>query len=153
LIVILFDTGMRISEALGLTRGNVFLDKNMIVLHEGETKNNAARSIPMTSRVHKLLASTDTNNWYFSMNYDAACKEWHGVRNSIGMGKGDILHAMRHTFCSRLSQNGSDLRRIQELAGHKDLSTTQRYTHLNTERLQDDISKLESCTNIDDLLI
>jgi len=153
LIVILFDTGMRISEALGLTRDNVLLDKNMIVLHEGETKNDAARSIPMTSRVHKLLASTDTNNWYFSMNYDAACKEWHGVRNSIGMGKGDILHAMRHTFCSRLSQNGSDLRRIQELAGHKDLSTTQRYTHLNTERLQDDISKLESCTNIDDLLI
>ena len=152
LIVILFDTGMRISEALGLTQDNVMLDEKVIVLHEGETKNDGARSIPMTNRVHTLLSQVDTNNWYFRMNYDAACKEWHQVRSSIGMGKGDIMHAMRHTFCSRLSQNGTDLRTIQELAGHKDLSTTQRYTHLNTRKLSEDIEKLEACTNIDDLI-
>ena len=74
------------------------------------------------------------------------------MRESIGMGKGDIMHAMRHTFCSRLSQNGADMRVIQELAGHKDLSTTQRYTHLNTEKLKADIEKLEACQQIDDLL-
>lgn len=152
LIVILFDTGMRISEALGLTRDNILFDEKLIVLHEGETKNDGARSIPMTTRVHRLLSQVDTNNWFFSMNYDAACKEWHGVRARIGMGKGDILHAMRHTFCSRLSQNGTDLRTIQELAGHKDLSTTQRYTHLNTRKLKVDIEKLEACTNIEDLI-
>ncbi len=152
LIVLLFDTGMRISEALGLTTSNVLFDDNIIVLHEGETKNDAARSIPMTKRVHRLLSSVDTNNWYFSMNYDLACKEWHQVRSRIGMGKGDILHAMRHTFCSRLSQNGSDLRTIQELAGHKDLATTQRYTHLNVRKLKVDIEKLEACTDIDDLI-
>lgn len=152
LIVILFDTGMRISEALGLTRDNIMFDEKLIVLHEGETKNDGARSIPMTTRVHRLLSQADTNNWFFSMNYDAACKEWHQVRAMIGMGKGDIMHAMRHTFCSRLSQNGTDLRTIQELAGHKDLSTTQRYTHLNTRKLKVDIEKLEACTNIEDLI-
>lgn len=152
LIVVLFDTGMRISEALSLTRDNVLYDDNIIVLHEGETKNDGARSIPMTKRVAQLLRRVTHLNWFFSMNYDAACKEWNQIRSRIGMGKGDIMHAMRHTFCSRLSQNGTDLRTIQELAGHRDLSTTQRYTHLNTRKLKADIQKLEACTNIDDLI-
>ena len=159
LITLLFDTGMRISEALDLKTDNIMHKENMIVLHEGETKNNSARSIPMTDRVKASVLDLEWANQYradklhlFHMSYDTACKEWHKVRESIGMGKGDIMHAMRHTFCSRLSQNGADMRVIQELAGHKDLSTTQRYTHLNTEKLKADIEKLEACQQIDDLL-
>ena len=152
LIVVLFDTGMRISEALGLNRSNVLFEDDMIVLHEGETKNDGARAIPMTSRVKRLLEQVDTNNWFFSMNYDAACREWQIVRSRIGMGKGDIMHAMRHTFCSRLSQKGHDMRTIQELAGHSNIQTTQRYVHLNTGSLKDAISTIESCTDVEDLL-
>ena len=86
------------------------------------------------------------------MSYDFICKEWHQVRDRIGMGQGDTIHAIRHTFCSRLSQNGVDMRRIQEFAGHKDLATTQRYTHLDVEKTRDDIKTLESCADISDLI-
>lgn len=158
LITLLFGTGMRISEALDLKMDNILFESNMIVLHEGETKNNTARSIPMTKQVRRVVDERVWANRYragnplFHMSYDTACREWHRVRESIGMGKGDIMHAIRHTFCSRLSQNGADMRVIQELAGHKDLSTTQRYTHLNTEKLKADMEKLEACQQIDEML-
>ena len=153
LMAVLFDTGMRISEALDLTLDNTDFDKNLITLHYGETKNNDARSIPMTKRVVRLLSRVQTNDRYFTMNYNQANEEWVQVRSRIGMGKGDGIHSIRHTFCSRLSQNGTDMRVIQELAGHKDLSTTQRYTHLNPETLKTHIDKLEACADKDDLIV
>ncbi len=66
----------------------------------------------------------------------------------------DGVHILRHTFCSHLAMKGAPARAIQELAGHKDLSTTQRYMHLspaatvNVIRLLDDAqtaSSLETC--------
>lgn len=144
LMTVLFDTGMRISEALNLSRDNVDFDKKIITLHFGETKNNDARSIPMTTRVARLLGGTHTTHRYFTMSYNQVNDEWVQVRSRIGMGKGDGIHSIRHTFCSRLSQKGTDMRVIQELAGHKDLSTTQRYTHLNPDTLKTHIAKLEA---------
>ena len=143
-MAVLFDTGMRISEALNLSCDNVDFDKNLITLHFGETKNNDARSIPMTTRVARLLKGTHTTHRYFTMSYNQVNDEWVQVRSRIGMGKGDGIHSIRHTFCSRLSQKGTDMRVIQELAGHKDLSTTQRYTHLNPDTLKTHIAKLEA---------
>ena len=87
LMAVLFDTGMRISEALDLTLDNTDFDKNLITLHYGETKNNDARSIPMTKRVVRLLSRVQTNDRYFTMNYNQANEEWVQVRSRIGMGK------------------------------------------------------------------
>ena len=146
LMLTLFDTGMRISEALALKTSNVLVDQQMFVLGREETKNEHGRSIPMTDRLLRLYTEKErmTAVHYFDMGYDTVCKEWHQVRERVGMGKGDTLHAIRHTFCSRLSQKGVDMRRIQEFAGHRDLSTTQRYTHLDVTQTRGDILKLES---------
>jgi len=52
-------------------------------------------------------------------------------------------HILRHTFCSHLAMRGAPARAIQELAGHRDLSTTQRYMHLNPSAVADAIRLLE----------
>ena len=56
----------------------------------------------------------------------------------------DGVHVLRHTFCSHLAMRGAPARAIQELAGHKDLSTTQRYMHLSPAAIEAVIRLLES---------
>ncbi len=60
-----------------------------------------------------------------------------------GVAKGGV-HILRHTFCSHLAMRGAPARAIQELAGHQDLSTTQRYMHVSPAAIDDAIRLLES---------
>jgi site-specific recombinase XerD len=56
----------------------------------------------------------------------------------------DGVHVLRHTFCSRLAMRGAPARAIQELAGHQDITTTQRYMHLSPAAVVSAICLLES---------
>jgi len=56
---------------------------------------------------------------------------------------GDSVHILRHTFCSHLAMRGAPARAIQELAGHQDLVTTQRYMHLSSAAIEGAIRLLE----------
>ena len=57
--------------------------------------------------------------------------------------RSDGVHVLRHTFCSHLAMRGAPARAIQELAGHKDLSTTQRYMHLSPAAIESAIRLLD----------
>ena len=58
------------------------------------------------------------------------------------------VHILRHTFCSHLAMRGAPARAIQELAGHQDLSTTQRYMHLSPAAIDAAIRLLETGTEV-----
>ena len=77
----------------------------------------------------------------------SAWRSWSAVPRCAGAKLGNLrycgVHVLRHTFCSHLAMRGAPMRAVQELAGHRDLSTTQRYMHLSPSALTDAIRLLE----------
>jgi site-specific recombinase XerD len=72
---------------------------------------------------------------------DRVIKVVRGAQRIAGIEQG--VHILRHTFCSHLAMKGAPARAIQELAGHADLSTTQRYMHLSPAATEDAIRLLD----------
>ena len=152
LAVILFDTGLRLSEALRLKMSEVDFTSNLITVWSDATKGDKTRSVPMTSRVRALLEHR-TLPFAFKDEHEVE-RIWKRFRKKQRIeGGGWIIHAMRHTFASRLVQCGIDLYTVKELLGHSTITVTERYAHLNPQKLVKAMSVLEtfvveSVTNI-----
>ena len=132
--IILVETGFRPSELWGLEAFNVDLRNHTISLWK--TKNNEARTIPMTKAVYEIMAVRckkypkgplfpgSSNDWYGN--------GWEQVRAHLGRADDPnfIPYAWRHTCCSRLVQRGVPLLHVRGWMGHKSIQTTMRYAHL-----------------------
>ena len=94
----------------------------------------AARHLPSD----RVLCLADGS----SITPDRVIKAIRGAQRVAGIDQG--VHIQRHTFCSHLAMKGAPARAIQELAGHADLSTTQRYMHLSPAATEDAIRLLDS---------
>jgi integrase len=117
--------------------------------HVGVPKGGRSRQLPMTQRLtaalrsarhlrsDRVLALADGS----PMTRDRVIKAVRGAQRVVGIGQG--VHILRHTFCSHLAMKGAPARAIQELAGHADLSTTQRYMHLSPAATEDAIRLLD----------
>jgi integrase len=139
---VLLDTGMRSGELLGLEWENI--QGNLIVLDK--TKNFSARSIPMTpdvQRIMEYMSEIPTGPFKWT-NYDLCKARWNAVRKHLGWQDDEqaCLHACRHTFITNLVQENTNLFMVQQLAGHKSLAMTKRYTHLAPNDLEDVIKRL-----------
>jgi integrase/recombinase XerC len=144
-LTLLYGCGLRISEALGLTRAGAPLGETVAITGKGGKQ----RFLPVLPAVRQAVA-----------DYLAACPhmlEREGplfvgarggplnprlvqrqvvlLRGFLGLPEAATPHALRHSFATHLLGAGGDLRAIQELLGHASLSTTQRYTSVETERL------------------
>lgn len=74
--------------------------------------------------------------------------QWKALRAALGFEDDPhfVLHMLRHTFCSRLAQRGVQIQTIQQLAGHKSITMTMRYSHLCPSNLQTAVNVLEPST-------
>lgn len=151
LVEILYATGLRVSELVSLPR-SVLRSKSRMIVVNG--KGNKERMVPIGERARDALAAFGEATralgkpatgevWLFPalsesghMTRQAFARDLKDLAVKAGISPARVSpHVLRHAFASHLLQNGADLRAVQELLGHSDISTTQIYTHVLEERL------------------
>jgi len=145
LMTLLYGTGLRISEALSLKRGDVPLGETLTILGKGRKE----RAVPLLDIVREGVARYaalcpfdpgKTGALFLSrrgkpMSAREAQALMQRLRGRLGLSESATPHALRHSFATHLLQHGGDLRAVQELLGHASLSTTQKYTEVETSRV------------------
>ena len=151
LIEILYASGMRVSELVSL-RKSLFIGTPEIILIKG--KGNKERMVPISklalSAIKKYLAELKkTNIEFYESDFLFPSRSKNGYLNRekffliikkiakfAGLNSQYVSpHKIRHAFASHLLSNGADLRVIQTILGHKNLSTTEIYTHILDEKM------------------
>ncbi len=146
---LIYSSGLRISEACSLLISNIHFDEKLILVNG---KGNKERFIPFGQ-----VASDWLKKWIFEVrpafvgsrvvpqvfvnakgNPISRKGIWKNFK-AIGAKSGieAKVHTLRHSFATHLLAGGADLRSVQELLGHSDLSTTQIYTHIDDSRLRE----------------
>lgn len=152
MIELLYASGMRISELLDLKLQNIDYDNEYVrVMGKGSKE----RIIPLTSITFKYLneyinnqrrfiLKTKSSDYVFINSYgnrmsrQGFFKILKNICKEQGIKKEISPHTLRHSFATHLLNNGADLRIIQELLGHEDISTTEIYTHISKEKIKND---------------
>jgi len=147
LIYLIYGCGLRISEALSIKKTD--LNNSDYIKIKGKGKKE--RQIPILPKVieqiKKYLSlcpySIEDEDYIFLgaqgkvLNSAVFRKTLQTYRKAMGLPDSATPHAFRHSFATHLLENGGDLRTIQELLGHENLSTTQIYTKIDSNRLID----------------
>jgi integrase/recombinase XerD len=152
LLELLYATGLRVSELVALPRAAAKSREPLLMIKgKGGRERLVALSAPAKAAMAAWLALFDTRPkaapsgpWLFPADSDsghltrqAFARDLKSVAAAAGIGSDRISpHVLRHAFASHLLQNGADLRVVQELLGHADVSTTQIYTHVLDERMK-----------------
>jgi integrase/recombinase XerD len=155
ILELMYATGLRISEVISLEFKNIDTEECIVrVMGKGSKE----RIVPINDYALKalntyleeyrpLMVKNEVNNYLFLNNHGKQMTR-QGIFKMIkaeclkkGITKDISPHTIRHTFATHLLENGADLRIIQELLGHSDISTTQIYTHLTNDELKNDYKK------------
>lgn len=139
-----YSTGMRISEVVGLNITDIdFISGIAKVRGKGKKE----RIVPVGEKalfaIRQYIDKRNKQTDCLFLNKRGSRITTRGVRDIVhkylsiaGLRSGISAHTLRHSFATHLLNRGADLRSVQELLGHANLSTTQIYTHLTTERLK-----------------
>ena len=151
MLEVLYATGLRVSELVNLKLGQVNLNQGVLRI---VGKGNRDRLIPLGEEAVQwiqqflqgprveILLERQTDFLFPTRRGDRMTRQafWHIIKRyarKAGVNKDLSPHTLRHAFATHLLNHGADLRVVQMLLGHSDLSTTQIYTHVARERLKD----------------
>jgi integrase/recombinase XerC len=144
IIELLYGSGLRVSELVGLDRENLELESGLIrVLGKGSKE----RVVPVTNYaiefIQAYLGMRKDQSKVLLLNYQGTRLSARSVRRILDkiVAKSSLEqhvnpHMLRHSYATHMLDGGADLRSVQELLGHQKLSSTQIYTHLTRERLK-----------------
>ena len=150
MLELLYATGLRVSELVGLRLEEVNLTRGFLIVMG---KGSKERAVPMGEPAmifiqayldHArplLLRGGDSDVLFLTYRKRAMTRQmfWERIKlyaRKAGIGKSISPHTLRHSFATHLLDNGADLRAVQAMLGHSDISTTQIYTHVSRERLK-----------------
>ena len=150
LLETLYATGLRVSELVALPRDVLHANRQLIVV---KGKGGRERMVPLTGAAREALdvygealaaADVGVTPWLFPsraklghLTRQRFAQELKSLAGRAGLDPNRLSpHVLRHAFASHLLERGADLRAVQQLLGHADISTTQIYTHVLEERLR-----------------
>lgn len=149
-----FNTGMRLSELVNMKWEWINEKENLIQIKNSKsftTKSKKERIIPINSKVRAALNTqmikqnskyVFTNKIGMKFNQDYLTKSFKKVIRKLNLNDKIHFHSLRHSFASNLVQKGVSLYVVKELLGHEDLTTTQIYSHLQSENLRDAVNSI-----------
>lgn len=133
MVCVLYATGLRVSELIFLTWENIDLSRGFVKVRG---KGNKERVVPLGNKAMAALEALPRGeNALFAMTRQGFWKLLKKYALLAGIQKAISPHQLRHSFATHLVERGADLRGVQVLLGHADLSTTEIYMHVNQQRL------------------
>jgi len=144
ILELLYATGLRVSELVNLKKRDINLDAGFLV---ASGKRSKERMVPLGTYardiVKRYLAESKLEGVFLFSNkrgqHLTRQAVWKVIRKyGLQLGESHVSpHILRHTFATHLLEGGADLRSVQVLLGHEDISTTQIYTHVDKKRLKE----------------
>lgn len=151
ILEVMYATGLRVSELVHLKMGELHLEMGLI---QTIGKGNKERIIPIgdvaiewidryLNQSRPLLLKQRTSPYLFLNAHGSGLSRqsiWQKIQRYVsvaGIQKHVTPHTLRHSFATHILENGADLRIVQELLGHSDISTTQIYTHISKQHLKE----------------
>ena len=146
MLELLYATGLRVSELVALKLQNMNLERGFLIVMGkgskeravpmGETAVSAVKSYLAGAR-QVLLGRQNSDFVFISSRKRGMTRQmfWERIKMysvKAGIGRKVSPHTLRHSFATHLLDNGADLRAVQAMLGHSDISTTQIYTHVST---------------------
>jgi integrase/recombinase XerD len=149
MIELMYSCGLRVSEIISLKYFDIKLEDGFLTIFGKGAKE---RIMPMSDVANNLLrdyldnsrgflASGKSDSFFLSKRGRAMSRQnfFYMIKNYVllaGIQKNISPHSLRHAFATHLVQNGADLRSVQLMLGHSDISTTQIYTQIHNTRLK-----------------
>ena len=150
ILELLYSTGIRLSELVAIDMGDVQIDQKTVKVFG---KGGKERIVPFGGKATEALGfylkernihvqkDLDDNPLFISkqglrISPRTVQSRLKKLFDSVAAGSGFTPHLMRHTFATHLLDHGADIRAVKELLGHASLSSTQIYTHLETEKMK-----------------
>jgi integrase/recombinase XerD len=155
LLELLAATGLRVSELMALKLRAVLVDDGILTI---KGKGGRERLVPVSARAKSIVAAyvralraqgEQEPEWLFpshgakgQLTRQHFAVELKALAREAGLDADKVSpHVLRHVFASELLAHGADLRAVQQMLGHADISTTQIYTHVQNERLVEAVEK------------
>jgi integrase/recombinase XerD len=153
MVSLLYACGMRVSELINLRVNDLFFEEKAGYIKQAKGRKDRMFNLPefLLDDLKKQVETQKKDNKEFlfsgkngklsSRNLQKIVKE---ASKRANINKEVHCHTLRHSFATHLIEQGTDIRKIQELLGHTDLSTTQIYTHISREELKKIKSPIDS---------